>query len=134
MTYNEAYNKIIEAYFKDEIRPFDPDFCFCGTLNRNNNSWCNLYHDSSVVPEYQPMEFVKMESALLTPFIKISNNVERVGDDPGEWSGHVCPSTLGYEDALFAGMCAALEELKAIHKSRGENVDELPKLTKRQLV
>ena len=32
MTYNEAYSKIIDAYFRDEIRAMDSNFCFCGTL------------------------------------------------------------------------------------------------------
>ena len=38
-----------------------------------------------------------------------------------------------YEDALFEGMCAALEVLKNIHKSRNEDVDECNYLVKRNL-
>jgi hypothetical protein len=122
MTYNEAYNKIIDAYFKNEIKPYKAKFCFCGTLCDKSDAWHGVtgftifqsaHNDYN---GYAGDDFVRMETALLESI----RGVRRLSD--------------AYEDALFAGMCAALEELKAIHKSRGENVDELPKLTKRQLV
>jgi hypothetical protein len=40
MDYKTAYNKIIDAYFKDEIRPYISKFCFCGTLYGSSN-WYN---------------------------------------------------------------------------------------------
>jgi len=39
MTYKQAYDKIIDAYFKDEIKPMDSNFCFCGTLHGAKRGW-----------------------------------------------------------------------------------------------
>lgn len=129
LTYKQAYDMIIDAYFKDEIKPIDPQFCFCGTLapDRNWQSkskvglWGNGY-------PYSREEYKSMESVLLLKiapykiyYNKVNNIHEFVKGQPG------------YEDALFDGMCAALEVLKDIHRSRGENVDGQPMLTKRNL-
>lgn len=131
MNYKTAYNKIIDAYFKDEIKPLDPKFCFCGTLCDNSMKWQdNRFEEFSWgedKPEYighhykYPMpytisEFKKMEWELI-----ITRNRARVFKN------------LNEEDALFEGMCAALDVLKKIHRERGENVDEEMPLTKRQL-
>lgn len=114
LTYSEAYNKIIEAYFKDEIKPFNSEFCFCGTLCYNKSDW-NISTYSRVHADfgnYTGVEYVKMERALLDA-LKM-----------GEFLRYCNPWDSGYEDLLFAGMCAALDVLKEIHRSRGENVDE----------
>lgn len=114
LTWPEAYDKIIEAYFKDEIKPWDAKFCFCGNLNDKAMLWGHRVHDTNGY--YTMSEYRSMEDALLT------TDVARFEPDDVE-----------YEDALFAGMSAALDILKEIHRSRGENVDELPALTKRVL-
>lgn len=119
LTYRQAYDKIIEAYFKDEIEPFDSEFCFCGTLAPDFD-W---KYNKGGYP-YTNDEYVNMESTLL----KV-----------------ICKTTIGfmkarqfdsnYENALFAGMSAALDVLKEIHRSRGEDVDgEFTPFTKRELV
>src|SRR5690349_13607846 len=123
MTYQQAYNKIIEAYFKDEIEPWDAKFCFCGTLCNGKTGWnrstilaINKNDPHNDYGDYLGIEYTKMERALLEPF-----------NCPGRRHND-------YEAALFEGMCAALDVLKEIHRSRGENVDEvLPAFTKRQL-
>jgi hypothetical protein len=133
LTYREAYDKIIEAYFKDEIKPTKARFCFCGTLNNNKGNWCTSI-DEPLSELYLPYEFAQMETALLTPLIPFGASKDEFRDTPGSWGcfglyeGHP-----GYEDALFSGMCAALEVLKQIHRERGENVDEVPLFTKRNL-
>jgi hypothetical protein len=118
LTYKQAYDKIIEAYFKDEIQPEDPQFCFCGTLCDNDARWygCRLdgYHYSS--HGYNGVDFVKMEKALCDQTRSLRKRDE------------------GYEDALFDDMSAALDVLKEIHRSKGENVDDLPALKKRGLI
>jgi|SRR6476620_1568213 len=123
MTYNEAYNKIINAYFKDEIVPLDGNFCFCGTLCDNTSDWLGLFHN---YPShgYTGRDFDRMEEALFNG-IRVTAKVDSV---------NVLSRRAGiYEDALFAGMCAALEVLKQIHEQRGEKIDETPAFTKRQL-
>ncbi len=118
MKYNEAYDKIIQAYFKDELEPYDANFCFCGNLCdrtddwfRASNSLSHQCHNAS--HGYRGRELYEMEQALLI---------------------HVEPSPYPkYEDDLFAGMSAALDVLKQIHRERGEDVDSVPVFTKRQL-
>lgn len=121
MTYNEAYDKIIQAYFRDEIKPFDAEFCFCGTLCGNSSGW-HGYTDFRKTNSrhmdyagYTGSDFVKMETALLQ---EIKSGVY---------------SNPNWENELFSGMCNALEVLKQIHRDRGEDVDSLPALTKRNL-
>lgn len=60
LTYQEAYDLIIQAYFKDEIKPMDPKFCFCGTLNGNSQHW----RESN--SGYSFNDFKVMENALLS--------------------------------------------------------------------
>lgn len=123
LTYKEAYDKIIEAYFKDEIKPFNSEFCFCGTLSKNVK-WNDMLVDN---PFYSYGEYKKMEWALFTGTLhwpKMASFFclkEYVGKD-------------SYEEYLFKGMSAALDVLKEIHRQRGENVDEdFPQFTKRNL-
>lgn len=106
LTYKEAYNKIIDAYFKDEIKPMHPNFCFCGTLSPDGR-WYSQYTKQEY--PYTTEEYRKMEAALFS------------GKILPLWAQH---SEEQFEEALFNGMCVALDELKAIHRGRGENVDE----------
>lgn len=137
LTYRQAYDKIIEAYFKDEIKPFDPKFCFCGTLHNNKNTWCTSkpeYFQRKRL--YSKYELIRMEDALLTPFLKydtVSVDINR--QSPGKWYGWIEADDYDdFEETLFTGMCAALEVLKQIHRERNENVDEdIPAFTKREL-
>lgn len=122
MTYNEAYDKIIQAYFRDEIKPYKANFCFCGTLCDNSYNWHGQTHPVKSKSYhfdyngYSGAEFVEMESALL-----------------GCLSGKPQCDKPNWENALFLGMTAALEVLKQIHRERGEDVDSLPALKKRKL-
>lgn len=124
LTYRQAYDKIIEAYFNDKMKPYDSCFCFCGTLCDNTSEWRN--------PEYKGIfknikhldymfytgeQYYEMEKALLLPLYEI--NI-KYGPE--------------YESLLFKGMSDALEVLRQIHIERGENVDEdIPAFTKREL-
>lgn len=122
MTYKEAYSKIIDAYFKDEIKPMKPLFCFCGTLC-GSTEWYGGYAGNRIASNgYNGYELGRMEAALIF--------------DDNPWRhllADECFDNPNYEDALFNGMCAALEVLKEIHRNRGENVDEVQtKFTKRE--
>ena len=121
MTYKEAYNKVIDAYFRDEIKPYNPCFFFFFTLCDNDPSWYNFHAGLPCDGEpqthypshrYSGEEFKRMEYALLSNIsIDMSN----------------------YEDELFSGMVAALSVLKSVHKEHGENVDEEIPFVKRDL-
>ena len=118
LTYQQAYDKIIQDYFNDRIRPIEPTFCFCGTLC-GDNKWFGYTHENldkvrhNNYGPYKGVEYARMEHALL---IKLP------------LFGHF------NEDELFAGMSAALDELKQIHIERGEVIDEVPVFTKRLLL
>lgn len=128
LTYKQAYDKIIEAYFKDEIKPFDTGFCFCGTLSPDYR-WPEVGFSATIYP-YSEKEYILMEKALLHKFPGIHHI--QIGHVTGDTEGVV--STPLFEDYLFNGMCAALDALKEIHRSRGENVDEeLTPFTKRNI-
>lgn len=122
LTYQQAYNKIIDAYFKNEIKPFNASFCFCGTL-ANGEIWHNNTH--MFIPEkhnYTIEEYGRLEKALFVGFPEVKPL--RPGflwyeGDPDDFK-----KMSDYEDRLFIGMSNALEELKKIHIERGENVEE----------
>lgn len=119
MTYKQAYDKIIDAYFKDEIRPMNPSFCFCGTLDGGSDDWCyakGLF--------YTKKEYVKMEYALLIKLLPFGIEEDGGHSHPGQWSGDLYTEKEGYEDTLFSGMSAALDVLKQIHLDRGEIIDD----------
>ncbi|MDB5200534.1 MAG: hypothetical protein JWO92_2497 [Chitinophagaceae bacterium] len=137
MTYNEAYNKIIDAYFKDEIKPFDERFCFCGNLSNNCSSWNNLhsrYFEESpyTYEEYKRMELHLMNTVVLVTTGQLWQSENGIGIEVIKTVKEIKVHP-DYEDALFSGMCAALDVLKQIHKGRGENVDEEIPFTKREL-
>ncbi len=137
MTYNEAYDKIITAYFRDEIKPYNGQFCFCGTLagfdKRDNGTYNGWFIDKYSGHDLQKME----DGLLLTIYNVVGGNSGSKYNPFGEAISDLDRlKTLAhpkYEDALFAGMCAALEVLKEIHRSRGEDVDNVPVFTKRSL-
>lgn len=144
MTYKQAYNKIIDAYFKDEIKPFDAEFCFCGTLCKKRSSfWLGS--------GYSNKQLRMMEGALLVTLQK--KTVGFIGEPvwvrdmclPGDQLAFHLNNQEGvtefqilehpiYEDALFSGMSAALDVLKQIHIERGEIIDEVPEFVKRELL
>lgn len=133
-TYKEQYDKIVEAYFKGEIKPYNAHFCFCGTLCDNTNKWfglCELDHHDFA--GYKGDDFVKMERALLRT---ISNHLKLNDFDMwGDEEGALCSPDEHpqYETALFNGMTAALEVLRQIHAERGDVTAIETPLVKRKL-
>ncbi len=123
--FQTQYNKIIDAYFKDEIKPLYAKFCFCGTLCNNTSKWFyspRQEHRNS--HGYIGAEFVYMEKALLdTMYLQL-----QFDDTVVMYESH--PK---YESALFDGMVAALSALREIHISRGQVIDEAPVFNKRFL-
>lgn len=129
MTYKQAYDKIIDAYFKDEIKPLHPCFCFCGTLCDGEIGWCRSPLDNHYdYKNYTGYEYVRLEKALI-------HTMRIIRDEVACFNLLYMEKTnpVAYEHALFDGMCAALDVLKQIHIERGEVIDEVPVFTKREL-
>lgn len=116
-TYKQAFDKVTEEYIKGNILPMNPEFCFCGTLSPDSN-WGSifLFKNTEYYP-YTQEEYQRMEFALFSK--KAGRCWHDIIDD--------------YEEVLFNGMCAALEELKQIHIERGEIVDDELTLNKRNV-
>lgn len=135
LTYKQAFDMITEAYIKDEIKPYDNEFCFCGTLSHDSNWRWEDYHKEFSYP-YTNKEYLRMEYPLLHTLRN-----KTVGEIEGYSMFLPCFDVdknvinhPNYENALFEGMCNALDVLKQIHIERGEDVDESLKLPKRELV
>lgn len=128
LTYKKAYDKIIQAYFRDEIKPMSAEFCFCGTL-APDSMWGSCFRKEKNNYPYSIEEYQRMEEPLLLSIGASKSGI--TGNWAVNWYKlHRIPN---YEDKIFKGMCESLEVLKEIHRERGENVDDLPPLTKRQL-
>ena len=128
-TYKESYDKIIEAYFKDEIEPYDSNFCFCGTLSPDRE-WRSQWDIEKRYP-YSTKQYSEMEWALLWT---INEEMQPISPAFSYTDIEAKKANPKYEDALFKGMCASLEVLKQIHIERGENVEGEFEFKKRQLV
>lgn len=132
LTYVEARDKIWNAYFRDEIKPLEVDFCFCGTL-AGGDVW-----EDGLCPLYARQEYGIMEKALFSAWseiIWIDNADISVKDNRLDTIDIVNKELPDYEDKIFSGMLSALEVLKQIHRERGEVIPEdEPLLKKRNLV
>lgn len=150
--YQTQFNKITEAYIKDEIKPLDPQFCFCGTLSPDSN-WRNKELFTKHEYDYSWNEFGEMEQSLFSTFTKeteweapgfvncnescVNKRLLReeilvqIEEDETSWLKLAAGDT--YEDKLFNGMVAALDKLKEIHIRHGEVIDEQPIFQKRIL-
>lgn len=114
-SYSKQFNKITEAYIKGEIKPNSSIFCFCGNLCDNKGNWAGLsLYSHNDYKGYVGNDFVRMETALFEKLYTILNR----GSIP-IWNDLYKEGTPEYEDALFEGMCDALEVLKQIHIERG---------------
>lgn len=146
-TYKDAYNAIIEAYFKDEMRPYHPNFCFCGTLCPNNQrveisffslkNWNQPQETDYSKHFFTAVEYGRMERAMM---LKLGATLSPVEDAYiglyFSWTHSGDDSrTPVYEEKLFEGMSAALDEMKQIFIEKGLPVeDKVVEFRKRELV
>ena len=121
-TYKEQERHLHEEYIAGRVEPGRYQFCFCGSLigerTRFKLGSQTIVQDiekswwPSKVYEYTDLK--RMEAALFF-------YTERIPKELHE----------DYETALFNGMVAALEVLKAVHRSWGEDVDGLVEFERR---
>lgn len=122
LTYRQAEDLILQAYFAGKIRIMNANFCFCGTLSPDSGWWRseNSFHTYP----YTLPEYAAMELALFSPFYEHAT-VQSVGRIISPFVSDACIAKIGnYDEKLFAGMCAALDVLKQIHINRGEIIDQ----------
>jgi hypothetical protein len=140
ITFKEAYDRLMKAYMSCEVNAFNSKFCICGNLENNDRQWIreSLNHKRfgkcSGLLNYSGEEYIEMEDAYMGPIIiYFSSNYPNPPDTHG-YSRYTSLITQynsgkidlpGYEDANFEGFCDAIEVLKEIHRTRGENVDDV---------
>ncbi len=128
--YREQYDKIIQAYFRDEIEICDSEFCFCGTLSPTGRKWNTSPNFSWGKDSYQDHKYDHPQPYTLSEYKRMEWALVDTKNDYAAHNG----IRSDHEDAIFMGMSAALEVLKQIHISRGEKIDEdIPQFTKREL-
>lgn len=157
MNYKEAFDKLTIAYIGGQVNGFDNHFCFCGNLENNTDYWKdkilsdryfrrgelhNKFEASgSLAINYTATEYEHLELAYMEPlkdfFSKMPKNYNLHEYGVGGWIHDYNIKgdyNAEYEEANHKGFVDALEVLKQIHISRGEDVDEGLKLIKKQPV
>ncbi len=136
-TFKEQYQKIVSAYYKNKLTPFDNCACFIGNMLNQNVDW-------QYIRDYGPKgksiisrsirclnigaSAIKFESGNLyttEEILILENNFMKVLDS-FSWS----PPP---EDNLFNAMESTLLLLRQIHESKGEIIEDY-NFTKRELI
>lgn len=140
ITYKEQFDKLTRAYINGEVNPYDCKACFVGNLLNNKKEWGYLEERGS----FTSMEQLKAMKCLLEEgegtysakeIVKIELNFMRyiweANSYINNWgNGKMTPIM---EDCLFKAFESTLEMLKAIHISKGEQIDESPVFVKRTI-
>ena len=154
--YKTAFDRITTAYLNDVLNPWINCACFVGNLLNNDESWAHGRGFFMNIPMlnnenccwqmrecinknaegfYSPLDIVKLETKFLNEIEKYLNTGTSVVRIYANIEGSVKRKDHlpEYEDALYQAMVVTLEELKQIHISKGEDVDNSLSLKKRKL-
>ena len=141
MTYSVARDRILQAYYKDELNPYNHCACFIGNvLDGGDWAWCRNGYGNVDPFElasiqwildkgdgvYTPQDIMDMEKNFLTI---INQNCQKRTDSIGFPTNKKHPN---YENALFLAMDSTLDMLKACHELAGEIIDP-PVFVKRKM-
>jgi hypothetical protein len=143
-TFQEQYNKIVDAYYKDELVPYANCACFVGNLLNNDDNWAlgrgNKFGTTnrrweSITEAEQCIKknangFYTLQEILALEMIFMDTLHKNLTND--------APSPLrkkweGWENSLFDAMSTTLDALKLIHASKGEVIESFS-FQKRKLV
>lgn len=140
-TFQEQYNKITSAYYKDELKPMNGCACFVGNLLNNNGAWegtrCyleNRLNDMELPRAKHGRYQISIESGgLYTPedILLMEHNFLRKCFDTN--LNMFRQSGIATEERLFEAMVSTLELLRKLHESKGEVVKDYH-FTKREII
>lgn len=143
ITFKQQFDKLTEAYIKDEVHPYKNCGCFIGNLLNKTSGWSKARYNRNFRGGWEFTEICRKEMtefatecidrqsegmysigqiyAMESTFLKVLNE-ETLNKD-------ICNAKdilthPNYEEALFKAFCAALDHLKLVHESKGEVVDE----------
>lgn len=146
-SFQSQYNKIVNAYYKNQLNPFDSCACFIGNMLNGNLRWG--YGRKVTVPnKFEILKVVNDEFALsialscirseansfytLEEIFKLEENFLNITTNYTPVDDGITSYKYNEED-LFKAMVSTLEMLKEIHISKGEVVNNYS-FTKRELV
>jgi len=144
LTYQEAYDRIVGAYFGNELNPFIDCACFVGNLLGGNGRWAcvrtfkrydaepgsemdltqpvrsaSWYSERYIAEDscgtYSSDEVVRLENMFLSTYLRRRKIKNGTVREEGRQEFN--------EDLLFEAMDKTLDLLKEIHESHGEVVD-----------
>jgi hypothetical protein len=128
--FEEQYQKIVSAYYKNELRPMNSCACFIGNMFNNNRLWSNIRTvcigvDGFIVNDEgllysESKSFIEIESNhLYTPqeIVDLENNFLKTSYPDRKSSDYT-------EESLFEAMQSTLEMLRKIHESKGEIIKD----------
>lgn len=131
ITFKEQFDKLTEAYIRGEVEPYQPCGCFIGNLLNRREEWIHIRKDFTYkTPCYFPGEKKSFEMAQC--IIQEEGKGTYTDQEIVELE-YTFMMTYGIngggfglvnEDALFKAFEVTLEQLKQIHESKGEIVDE----------
>ncbi len=132
-TFTEQYNKIVNAYMKNELDPWNCSACFIGNLLNNNGDWAQgrlvgvgvmrqSMHPTMCQSLVESRNCVLVESNgayTLEQVVEMETNFLDIASDRAiyykrQWD----------EGLLFKAMESTLNMLKKIHEAHGEVVDQ----------
>lgn len=150
LDYASQFNKLTEAYIRNEVNPMTNCNCFVGNLLNNRPKWAahrffprilrvnpeSLYRTKftslksiNYILEEQTNSFYTPSDILLLERMFLKTFLLSGGNEVADWYNPLETD----EDALFVAFEKTLDLLKEIHISKGEIIEEVPTFVKRQL-
>jgi hypothetical protein len=140
-TFETQYQKIVSAYYRNELNPLASCACFIGNLLNNNRNWSEARVFRTMQPDVKNYNYeggiacIRQESGgmySIEEIIEMEKNflIKAIPDIDFKESFMIKKAT---EDNLFNAMLSTLEMLRKIHESKGEIVKDY-NFTKRELV
>lgn len=138
-TYEQQWQKITEAYMRDEIEPYIPCGCFIGNLLNRNDEWEEARHINDPTSEYAECTPKSRSSSLYS-----ARGFRAIKEQSGGLYDikDICRMEEVFlrvfnskqdEQSLFNAMNITLEVLRQIHEAKGDPTAKPITLNKRVL-
>ena len=136
LTFQEAYNKIVKAYMRNELDPLIPCKCFIGNLLNRSGEWASArnwpFSDNTFGNPYIS-NYINTEKECRVCVAIHSNDtytleeiieLERVFLMALGGTHEIVEENMKDEEILFEAMEVTLEALKQLHISKGEVIQD----------
>jgi hypothetical protein len=135
-TFQQQFDKITKAYFKNKLQPFNGCACFIGNMLNGNSGWekgrvFRPHGKSRAIISFNNV--LEKESNLLynrNDIVELENNFLKVLDYSKEY---ILSKSTYTEENLYKAMESTLVMLRKMHEQKGEIVQDYS-FVKRELV